>query len=99
MSWSASCRRSSWNLGQWGLPVAVSVQLGVRLLGCGATLGGPPTAAAQVNLLDRCALAEVGRARCRDGQQDLLADLGMPLGSLVLQRLEPSRQLGHHGSQ
>src|SRR5664279_716072 len=66
-----SCRPSSWYLGQWARPVAVSVELGVLLLGGGQPGGGPSAAAAQVDLFDGGAFAPVGRAGGGDGQQDL----------------------------
>ena len=68
---------------------------GVRLLDDGASLSGPRAAAVQVNLFDGGAFAQVGGAGCGDGQQNVLADLRMPLRRLVLQRLDSGCQFGH----
>src|SRR5450759_402165 len=99
MSLSVSCRPSSWNLCQWGLPFTESVQLGVLLLDGRESLSGPPAATAQVNLLDLGAFTQVGRAGGGDGQQDFLTNLRMPLRRLFLQRLDAGCQLGHQGLQ
>src|SRR5450759_3705762 len=99
MSLSVSCRPSSWNLCQWGLPFTESVQLGVLLLDGRESLSGPPAATAQVNLLDLGAFTQVGRAGGADGQQDFLTDLRMPLRRLFLQRLDAGCQVGHEGFQ
>src|SRR5665647_2357342 len=99
MSSPVSCRPSSWNLCQRGLPFTVSVQLGVLLLDGGESLSGPRAATAQVNLLDGGALTEVCRTGGGDGQQDVVTHRRMALCRLFLQRLNAGCQLGHEGLQ
>src|ERR1039457_7121988 len=76
-----------------------AAQVGVRLLDDGASLRGPRTASTQVNLLDGGAFTQVGRTRGGDGQQNILADLGMTLGRPLLEGVDASRQLAHKSPQ